>query len=139
VQQLLKGELSLTILGQSGAVQILLDPAAGGYGWFIDAGASESDAEDGLAHRVDPDSVPPGRIDLFTVIAHELGHVLGLADLDPVTHPDALMAGELPPGIRKFPTAADLLGPRTATTINPMGPPLLAASASLDFHGTELS
>ena len=39
--------------------------------------------------------------DLLTVLRHELGHVIGLPDLDPQQFPDSLMSGTLTAGIRK--------------------------------------
>jgi hypothetical protein len=39
------------------------------------------------------------RIDLLTVVEHELGHVAGLDDLDPFA--DNLMSGSLASGIRR--------------------------------------
>jgi hypothetical protein len=44
-------------------------------------------------------------MDLLTAVMHELGHALGLVDLD---GPDDLMAGVLRPGSRYLPTAADV-------------------------------
>jgi hypothetical protein len=40
-------------------------------------------------------------MDLLTVLAHELGHLLGLEDLDAHEHEDDLMAALLAPGIRR--------------------------------------
>jgi hypothetical protein len=38
---------------------------------------------------------------LLTVVMHELGHVLGLPDLDSDEHPNALMGGQLRPGVQR--------------------------------------
>jgi hypothetical protein len=48
-------------------------------------------------------------MDLLTVLTHEMGHVLGLSDLDGQATPDSLMAGTLQPGQRRSVSSADLL------------------------------
>jgi hypothetical protein len=40
--------------------------------------------------------------DLLTVVTHELGHVLGYDDLDPLHHSDHIMAGVLQPGASRI-------------------------------------
>ncbi|MEI7702629.1 MAG: hypothetical protein WCK86_22735, partial [Planctomycetia bacterium] len=52
--------------------------------------------------------VPEGTMDLLTVLTHEMGHVLGLSDLDGQSTPDSLMAGTLQPGQRRSVNAIDL-------------------------------
>ena len=47
-------------------------------------------------------------MDLLSVLAHELGHVLGLDDLDMVHHEADLMAESLAPGVRRLPTAEEV-------------------------------
>jgi hypothetical protein len=42
-----------------------------------------------------------GKMDLLTVLEHELGHELGLPDLDPAAHPADLMAATLATGARR--------------------------------------
>jgi hypothetical protein len=44
-------------------------------------------------------------MDLLTAMMHEMGHALGLVDLD---GSDDLMAGVLQPGVRHLPTADDI-------------------------------
>ena len=39
-----------------------------------------------------PGSAAANRMDLLTVVLHEMGHFDGWTELDPATHPDALMA-----------------------------------------------
>jgi hypothetical protein len=55
------------------------------------------------------ETVPEGTMDLLTVLTHEMGHVLGLSDLDGQATPDSLMAGTLQPGQRRAVSSADLL------------------------------
>lgn len=79
-------------LGLAGSRQVLIDGDAAGLGWHIDLTSSSLSG------------VPSDRYDLLTVVAHELGHLAGLSDLDPRFAPDSLMAGTLTPGIRRLPT-----------------------------------
>jgi hypothetical protein len=70
-------------LGQASAAGvILLDRDAAGYGWFIDFTPWES-SEFALKQGewIALSGAAAGRIDLLTVVMHELGHVLDLADL----------------------------------------------------------
>lgn len=82
-----------------GGSVIYLSPDAAGYGWFVDA-APWSDA---LAKAT------VGHEDLLTVVMHELGHVLGLNDLDPATFPDDLLAETLATGVRRLPSIKDVM------------------------------
>jgi hypothetical protein len=72
---------------------VRLDATAAGFGWFVDpTPANDSEFASGK---------PPAGMDLLTVVMHELGHEVGLLDLDPATHPGDLMAQTLPPGVRR--------------------------------------
>ena len=77
---------------------VLIDMNAAGWGWFVDPTPSDSRefrAVDGTL-RARPNSDAAGHMDLFTVVAHELGHVLGLTHGDDDTDVMAatLRAGE---------------------------------------------
>ena len=85
-------------LGLATRNEVLIDADAAGYGWFVDQTPWE-DSE----FTQPGDQGEQGRIDLLTTVVHELGHVLGLDDLDPVGHSDELMAAVLPTGIRRLP------------------------------------
>jgi hypothetical protein len=122
--------------GYAGA--ILIDATASGIGWFIDdnssagngafpivAGPAEFDAA--------PASPASGRIDLLTVVSHELGHILGLPDLVN-DHSGALMDEILEPGVRRFPEAIehslDVYVAKVTVT-----PPGSTPSQRLSVHG----
>src|SRR5262249_42731242 len=50
-----------------------------------------------------------GHVDLLTVVEHELGHLLGLPDLDARAHPHELMAESLGVGTRRLPPTRQAL------------------------------
>ena len=85
------GTLDDNLVGLTSGNQITLDATADGWGW-----------------NTDTSSVAAGKMDLLTVVEHELGHELGLSDVDPATHPNDLMAATLAPGVRRQPTTQDL-------------------------------
>jgi CSLREA domain-containing protein len=79
--------------------RIVLDIDAAGYGWYV---ASEAGSvADGFGS-----SDSQSQMDLLTAVLHEMGHVLGLADLE--DEDDELMSSVLQPGTRQLPTAADI-------------------------------
>ncbi len=81
-----------------------MDVNAAGNGWFIDPtpAVDEEFASSGSQQQltaVDPRALD--RIDLLTVVEHELGHVAGLSDIDAVT--DDIMGGYGgPPSFGRF-------------------------------------
>lgn len=88
---------------------IRLDDDAAGFGWFIDR-SPEDDAEffqggPGTSLTTPPAGPAADRMDLLTVIMHELGHAWGLAHSD---NPDDVMADTLASGKRKSITAEDV-------------------------------
>ena len=84
--------------------QILLSRDATGFRWFVDPtpAVDEEFARLGAGselNAMDPKAVD--RIDLLTVVEHEMGHILGLGDLDASL--DLLMSDQLGVGIRRLP------------------------------------
>jgi ribosomal protein S16 len=72
-------------LGEAYTDQVYLDRDAAGHGWFVDPTPAEDEEYDfSTANRrlqaISPQAVD--RIDLLTVVEHELGHIAGLDDLD---------------------------------------------------------
>ena len=94
-------------IGAAQSRQVRVDTDGAGYGWFIDP-TPLSDEEFSIASPNWPDSSALGRIDLLTVILHELGHHLGGEDLDVETYPDHFLADRLSPGQRRLPKPEDL-------------------------------
>ena len=89
-------------LGLATKNTVYIDRDAAGHGWFVDP-TPTSDEEfmaSGSSRQlqaVDPKAVD--RIDLLTVVEHELGHVAGLSDLDALM--DNVMSGVLGVGARR--------------------------------------
>jgi hypothetical protein len=98
------GALGLTVLNTP---RVLLDATADGWGWFVDPTPADNGefavATAGQELQAQPGSPAFGRMDLLTVVEHELGHVLGLDDLDPGTQAHDLMTATLGTGTRRLP------------------------------------
>ncbi len=87
------------VLGRAVGNTIYVDLDAAGFGWFVDATPldhSEYQPDSALTLIALPESGAFGRIDLWTVIQHELGHILGFDHSD-----DGVMEETLLPGVRK--------------------------------------
>jgi sugar lactone lactonase YvrE len=94
-------DLSDTVPNEVGVAElgvVRLDARAAGFGWFVDP-TPANDSEFAT-------SKPPAGMDLLTVVMHELGHELGLFDLNTAAHPGDLMAEGLAPGVRRAQVSA---------------------------------
>jgi hypothetical protein len=100
-------DLAGDYLGLTWDGTVWIDPTAAGHGWFIDPTPADDSEFPAVAG-----SPAAGRMDLLTVVTHELGHVLGLDD---VQDESDIMGEALPAGVRRLPTAADALA--TSTTL----------------------
>jgi hypothetical protein len=104
-----------------GGETIYLSSDGAGYGWFTSATASmQAGSGQGLVttgQSTDPSSKSGGHEDLLTVILHELGHSLGLKDLDPSRFPTDLMAETLATGVRRLPSNLDLAAAMAVQTV----------------------
>jgi hypothetical protein len=99
-------DLPGNLLGQASAGTVYIDRDAAGRGWFVD-GSPGDDAEFRRASangelRADRGSPAVDRADLLTAVMHELGHVLGLADMSGHGDFDDLMSESLALGQRRF-------------------------------------
>ncbi len=86
---------------------VIIDINAAGHEWFVDDSPYQDSeflpqGNDSELVAREP-SAAYGDTDLLTVVMHELGHVFGFGDLDPVTNPDDLMAATLDTGVRHLP------------------------------------
>jgi hypothetical protein len=98
-------DLPAGMLGETVGKTILIDRDASGYGWFVDPTPALDEEFAGVDQLRTIDSRAVDRIDLVTVVEHELGHVVGLNDLVAVT--DDLMNGVLGVGVRRDPSHQD--------------------------------
>ncbi len=95
-------------LGATEGNVIYLDTNAAGNGWFIDPTPASNEeftpsANGQQLQAVDPQALD--RIDLLTVVEHELGHIAGLGDLNAAA--DDLMSGVLGAGARRLASHVD--------------------------------
>ncbi len=88
---------------------VTIDATGAGYGWYIDATPSDDNgfvvsnvASTQLTATAG--SAAAGHYDLLTVVMHELGHVLGKADVPNASAPGNLMDTVLSLGMRRLPT-----------------------------------
>lgn len=111
------GALGLTAFGSR---VVTLDATAAGHGWFIDLTPADdvefADAITANELRADSDSPSFARMDLLTVVAHELGHVLGFEDLDALIEPHDLLTETLSTGVRRLPATDEAKAPLVSPT-----------------------
>ncbi|HEY7308917.1 MAG TPA: Calx-beta domain-containing protein [Gemmataceae bacterium] len=89
-------------LGMVSGNTILIDDNAAGWRWFVDP-TPRDDSE----FTTPGDQGEQGKIDLLTVLTHEMGHLLGL---EHSTTSGDVMNATLSSGVRLMPTAGDLPG-----------------------------
>jgi Cadherin-like domain/Bacterial cadherin-like domain/RTX calcium-binding nonapeptide repeat (4 copies) len=96
-------------IGGASAGTIQIDDNAGGYGWFVDASAADDSEFSGSDTRLaaTKDGGASGRIDLLTVLMHELGHQIGLDDGYTAASAGGVMYGYANLGERRLPGSGD--------------------------------
>ncbi len=104
--------LSNDMLAMTLGSTVLLDDNAAGHSWFIDATPWDNEefvlSASGNELVAAEGSPAFGKIDLLTVLMHEMGHVLGLGHDDWSGTSTGLMSTPLPTGVRRLPSAADV-------------------------------
>ena len=108
--QVTVGNLGGSLLGvtSTAARTIRLDDDAAGWGWFVDRSVKFDEEfplrrANGVKLAV-PFSPAAGKMDALTVVLHEMGHVLGLADVEGTV--ESLMSSTLGTGVRRLPLPA---------------------------------
>lgn len=103
-------DLSGLLLGTATDTGIVRNIDAAGHDWFVDS-TPDDDAESrqpvpgGLGAT--PYSVAFGKIELLSVLVLELGHTIGLDNLDPQEGPYDLMTSVLGTGVRHINTTEE--------------------------------
>jgi hypothetical protein len=94
-------DLSGLYLGVSYGKTVYLDRDAAGRGWFVDPTPGKDEEFGSGAAK----SAASTRVDLLTVICHELAHIAGMSD---VNDPDSLMNSRLQAGERRSPSPREV-------------------------------
>ncbi len=104
-------DLPGNLLGRALPNAIQIDVDAAGFGWFVDTTPNDNVEfmVDTATNQAAVGSPASERVDLLTVVMHELGHVLGYEHTDSYS----LMDAELPLGTRRL--ATDLSGSKVDT------------------------
>lgn len=94
-------------LGLTTADVLWIDLNADGYGWFVDATPGDDEEfsrAEGVAGLIANAGAAAGKVDLLTVLMHEMGHAIGLEDLTTEDGSEDLMFAWLAPGQRRLPS-----------------------------------
>ncbi|HEY0150071.1 MAG TPA: Ig-like domain-containing protein [Allosphingosinicella sp.] len=101
------GSLSGLYLGAADSGRIVVDDNAAGYSWFIDSTPGEDSEFAGSPLTGLAGTAASTRVDLLTVVMHELGHQIGLGDSYAAGDADSLMFGTINAGERRLPGSGD--------------------------------
>lgn len=119
------------ILGMTDKDVVYLDRDAARRGWFIDLTPDIDEEFQPTTGSVEFEAIMPStihRIDLLTVVCHELGHIVGLRDL--AFNAENFMAKNVKTGERRLPTVLDLVDLLPSLT-NPSLSPVMISGISI--------
>jgi hypothetical protein len=107
---------------------ITIDSDAAGHGWFLDSTPFQAEeftagGQPWLFSAI-AGGAAAGRYDLLSVLAHEMGHVIGLADTAGSVSSTRLMTGIIGAGERRVPSSGDIVDqtgvtPQPQTSVTP--------------------
>jgi hypothetical protein len=99
-------------VGSSTHGVVNVDNDAAGRGWFVDSTPGEDSEFDGSGTRLTADAggAAEGKLDLLTVVMHELGHQIGLGDEYMGSSSSDLMYGYVNVGERRLPADGEAAG-----------------------------
>ena len=89
------GDLEGSAIAELAADRVIIDRDAAGFGWFVDSTPMDDSEFDGGKTNT------AGRMDLMTVVLHELGHERGLTDSFAGDATGSVMFAYLNPGERR--------------------------------------
>jgi hypothetical protein len=128
-------KLPSPFVGMSSPDGIWIDQDAAGYGWFVDPTPADnrefSNRLSSNKFAATPGSAAYGKIDLLTIVEHEMGRPLGLQE-----SPDApsIMANNFRLGVRELPSASDLAKLGGSQVGAPGQAPLIVQKGSPPLH-----
>ncbi|HYD37833.1 MAG TPA: cadherin-like domain-containing protein, partial [Allosphingosinicella sp.] len=119
---------------------INIDSDGAGYGWFVDTTPGEDSEFEGSGTRLTADAggAAAGKLDLLTVLMHELGHQIGLDDEYVTSEGDDVMFGYMRVGERRLPADGEADGAvpgsvgSTAFALTPVAIGTLPANKTVD-------
>ena len=129
-------------IGASTVGVIQIDSDAAGLGWFVDQtpGDDSEFTGSGTSLTATPGGEAEGKLDLLTVLMHELGHQIGLDDHYDRTESDDLMYGYANPGERRLPADGEADGAvpgsvgQTAFALTPVAVGTLPSNKTVDVY-----